>query len=107
MYSGKIKSNAVVTHVIASPDGIAKFVITLTAASSPSNTDERVAANQFDMDLNGLVRGGLMKFLEGPLKTQGLLPGELPFHDFFVRLLLDKGKFSLHKMSSIQLDNGS
>ena len=79
MNSSKIKSNAVVHTAIASADGIARFIGCLAMAVSPANTDERIAAQLYELNDNGLLRGGLKDFLLGPLLLQGLMPGEAPF----------------------------
>jgi hypothetical protein len=91
LYSSKIKSNAVVSTVISSPDGLPKFVGCLSASLSRANTDERIAATLMQLNNDGLTTGSLLDFLMGPMKNQGLDVGEQPFHDFFTVLLIDKG----------------
>lgn len=95
MNSSKIKKNAVVTTAIASADGLPKFIGVLSASISPANTDERVAATLYELNEAGLLPGSLRDFLQGPLRVQGLQPGEQPYGDFFTVLLLDKGKIML------------
>ena len=92
MNSTKIKSNALVHTVIASADGIARFIGCLAMAVSPANTDERIAAMLYELNDNGLLSGGLKDFLLGPILRMGLLPGEIPFHDFYIVLLIDRGE---------------
>ena len=90
-FSSKIHSNAVVCSVIASADAMPCWMGCLSASVSPANTDERLASNFLHLNSHGNLVGGLLDFLTGPLKEQGLGPGEHPFPDFFTVLLMDKG----------------
>ena len=90
-YSSKIGHNAVVCTVIASADSLPCWMGCLSASVSPSNTDERLASLFLRLNGQGNIVGGLLDFLTGPVKDQGLDPGQVPFHDFYTVLLMDKG----------------
>ena len=88
-YSSKISSNGVVCTVIASPDSLPCWIGCLAASISPANTDERLASLYLRLNNQGLLTGGLLDFLTGPLTNQG--PNQVAYHDFFTILLMDKG----------------
>ena len=88
-YSSKLSSNGVVCTVIASPDSLPCWIGCLAASISPANTDERLASLYLRLNNQGLLIGGLLDFLTGPLTNQG--PHQAAYHDFFTILLMDKG----------------
>ena len=87
-FSSKISQSGVVTTVIASPDAMPCWIGPLAASVSPSNTDERIGEMLFHLNNQG-HRGGILDFLRGPLTPPR--PNRVPFRNFFVVLLADKG----------------
>jgi hypothetical protein len=91
LHSGKLKKNGVVIQGIASLDAKPQFIGCMTASISPANTDERIAAGLYQMNANGSHTGGLRDWLMGPMKFLNLRPGQVPYYDFFIMVLLDRG----------------
>ena len=83
-FSEKNKGNAIVCHIVSSVDGRGVFVLPLCAATSPSNTDERIMKYITDLEINRNLLGGFLDFITGPQNVFVVILMDLGYKGWFV-----------------------